>query len=99
MYHFEYQTKKFWYLTYFDVFYPPNILYLCSVDATNDKKIGRLINHSKKSPNLHPRIVSVQKQPKIVFVAAREISVGEELSYDYGERREEALQYFPWLKN
>jgi len=69
------------------------------VDATEElpeRGYGRLINHSCKG-NLLPCKVVVDSIPRIVFVAKRDIKANEELSYNYGERSEEALTNFPWL--
>ena len=68
------------------------------VDATEETgKLGRLLNHSKTSPNCCTRIVAINKQPYLIIVAARDISVGEELVYDYGDRNKETLAHNPWL--
>jgi len=70
------------------------------IDATKetDKK-GRLINHSMKTPNLKPQKVILKGIPKLIFVANRDIQIGEELLYDYGDRLKTSIQNFPWLKN
>jgi len=71
--------------------------YLC-IDATFESgKLGRLINHSKELSNLTPQTIVVNGKPHIVFVAKRDISPGDELLYDYGERRRAALQANEWL--
>lgn len=68
-----------------------------SVDATKETgHFGRLINHSRDG-NLATKVVDVQGIPKLVFFAKRDIEVGEELSYDYGDRRQEALKHHQWL--
>jgi len=68
------------------------------VDATVDNgRLGRLVNHSKLKANLQTRIFEHQGVPHIMFFAARDIDTGEELLYDYGERRQEAVKDFPWL--
>ncbi len=71
------------------------------VDATAERReygVGRLINHSRKNPNLNPRKVVVDGVPRIALMAKRNITYGEELAYDYGERDSAALKVFSWLK-
>lgn len=52
---------------------------------------GRMMNHSRKMPNLKPFHCSMkingQDQEIILFKATRDISVGTQLKYDYGVRR------------
>ena len=67
-------------------------------DGIDDKYIARYLNHSRKG-NLSPRkIIDKNKKPHIVLFANRDIDPDEELTFDYGERREEILKIFPWLK-
>ena len=69
------------------------------IDATNeDGTLGRLINHSRLAGNCTPKKIVVDGQPHIYFVAANAISPGEELMFDYGERRTKILKDFPFLK-
>jgi len=69
------------------------------VDATSESgKLGRLINHSTKTPNLMTRLFPIGDRPHLIFVAARDIDAGEELMYDYGDRSKEAAEAHPWLK-
>uniref|UniRef100_W5LVJ4 SET domain-containing protein n=1 Tax=Lepisosteus oculatus TaxID=7918 RepID=W5LVJ4_LEPOC len=52
--------------------------------------IGRHINHSNKKANIRPlkeSFVIDEKTDIILFLAKREIAVGEELLYDYGVSR------------
>ena len=60
---------------------------------------GRLINHSSKSPNVVMKVVKVERQPVVVFVALQDIEENSELMYDYGERRREVLQENAWMKS
>ncbi|KAK7918665.1 hypothetical protein WMY93_009949 [Mugilogobius chulae] len=49
---------------------------------------GRRMNHSRKNPNVKPRVQDLQfpegEKTVIVFYALRDISPGEELLWDYG---------------
>ncbi|GIX66228.1 SET domain containing protein [Babesia caballi] len=59
------------------------------IDATEeDIKFGpaRLINHSRKNPNVLPKALEIDGCPRLFFVAKRDIKCGEELLIDYGER-------------
>ncbi|CAF0970469.1 unnamed protein product [Adineta steineri] len=68
------------------------------VDATEEtNRLGRLINHSRKNSNCQPKVFVVRDQPRLVLVALRDIDIGEELFYDYGERRKDIIESFPWL--
>ncbi|XP_052123655.1 N-lysine methyltransferase KMT5A-like [Frankliniella occidentalis] len=67
------------------------------IDASAETgDLGRLVNHSRSTPNVIPRALP---GPIIVFEALRDIEPGQELLFDYGERRSEFLLKFPWLKN
>lgn len=68
-----------------------------SIDATKESdRLGRLVNHSKKG-NLKTRTFLVEESPHLVLFADRDIEPGEELSYDYGDRRKTVLESHPWL--
>lgn len=69
-----------------------------SIDATPESPyFGRLVNHSRVTPNCHTKVVEVKGQPHLVLLASRKIEIGEELLYDYGDRSKEALAAHPWL--
>ena len=77
-----------------------------SVDATdeprkgeNSKPFGRLINHSKKEPNVVANVVEIDNTPHLCFFAIRKITIGEELQYDYGDRGRMSIADNPWLLN
>jgi SET domain-containing protein len=58
--------------------------------------LGRSLNHSIKHANIKPRKeVDWTDQPRIIFVAVRDIAPKEELVFDYGDR--ENIKEFPWL--
>ena len=77
---------------------------LISIDATAESgRLGRLLNHSRKNPNCHTRLVWIpdgigEQRPHLVIMAKRDIDKDEELLYDYGDRDRAALQVHPWLK-
>ena len=64
-------------------------------DATiDDGSFGRLINHSRKRPNILPKVEVINGLPHIYFKAIDDISPGTELRYDYGDRKSP----LEWLK-
>ena len=65
------------------------------IDATvDDHRLGRLINHSRKKPNLKVNHVVIEGKSRIYFTALKDIPKGEQLFYDYGDY-ESPLE---WLK-
>ena len=70
-----------------------------AVDATVDEgTLGRLINHSSDAPNLAVKIIVVDRQPVIVFIALEAIRAGQEIQYHYNEKRKAVLKNNPWLR-
>ena len=70
-----------------------------ALDATaEDESFGRLINHSKKEANLHMKVVVVAGQPRVVFIASKDIAIGSELLYDYGDTRKTVIAQNSWLR-
>lgn len=49
------------------------------------------------SGNLMTRIEDVNGQPHLVLIAKDDIHVGDEITYDYGDRSKESLKHHPWL--
>ena len=70
----------------------------CSTGATkDDHRYGRMVNHSRKAPNALLKVFSIDGVPRLCLIAFRNIEIGEELLYDYGERRKEVIESNPWL--
>jgi len=70
------------------------------IDATKEsQRLGRLINHSRTSPNLRPKAITFRGNPCVIFLAKRPIAAGEELLYDYGVYSQKDLEKNPWLAN
>ena len=68
------------------------------IDATSESsRYGRLINHSKLTPNCKTKVVMLGDTPRLILVAKTDIVAGTELLYDYGDRRKESLKANPWL--
>ncbi|XP_074868558.1 N-lysine methyltransferase KMT5A isoform X2 [Carettochelys insculpta] len=69
------------------------------VDATKEtNRLGRLINHSKCG-NCQTKLHDVDGVPHLILIASRDIKVGEELLYDYGDRSKASIEAHPWLKH
>ncbi|KAI6657633.1 N-lysine methyltransferase SETD8-B-like [Oopsacas minuta] len=69
------------------------------IDATEETgKFGRLINHSRLRFNMKSRVVVEGDVIHLCFIATRNLKIGEELLYDYGDRSRESIKNFPWLK-
>ncbi|XP_041348614.1 N-lysine methyltransferase KMT5A-like [Gigantopelta aegis] len=70
------------------------------VDATAESPyLGRLLNHSRLDSNCQTKVVDIKNHPYLILVASRDITQGEELLYDYGDRSKAALEAHPWLKS
>ncbi|XP_036419034.1 uncharacterized protein LOC118802695 isoform X2 [Colossoma macropomum] len=64
-----------------------------SVDASvEDKSLGRLVNDEHKKPNCKIKVVEVDGTPHLCLFALRDISPGEEITYNYGDSD------WPWRK-
>ena len=73
-------------------------LFLSSVDATHDDgMLGRLVNHSSRSPKVKTTIVEVDDNPHLILTAAKDIKAKEELLYDYGDQSKDSNESHPWL--
>ena len=54
------------------------------IDATNTNHLCRYFNDAHNQPNMLVKIIKVDQELPPVFVAARDIKEGEELTYYYG---------------
>lgn len=71
---------------------------LSSVDATEESgRLGRLINHCREAPNTLVKTVLANGFPCLYLIAARDLKVGEEVFFDYGDRRKDIVAEFKWL--
>ena len=58
----------------------------CSVDgAKEDGSLGRLVNDNHIDPNAKMKYLTVQGKPHLCLFALRDISPGEEITYNYGD--------------
>ncbi len=69
-----------------------------AIDATRSTHASRFINHSRRKQNIKPRAELRGVTPAIHFYASKHIAPGEEILFDYGDRRKKVLEAFPWLK-
>ncbi|EJW84575.1 set domain-containing protein 1 [Wuchereria bancrofti] len=60
---------------------------------------GRLINHSVIRPNLKTKVIELNGSKHLILIAKRDIDIGEELLYDYGDRTPCTVAENPWLLN
>ena len=58
-----------------------------SIDATSESgRYGRLLNHSKSTPNCVTKVVMLGDTPRLILVAKNDIVAGTERLFDYGDR-------------
>lgn len=68
------------------------------IDATGESgRFGRLLNHSRVTPNCMTKVIMLHEIPRLILVAKTDIVAGTELLYDYGDRSKESLKAHPWL--
>ena len=81
MFYYQHKGKRQWYMFSFSVLssgLTPSVIFTASsdhsVDATKDAgRLGRFFNHSKKSPNVVPKLVELEDQVHLCLFAARDI--------------------------
>lgn len=70
------------------------------VDATAETgRLGRLVNHSRRRPNCKTKVLGINGLPRLILIASRNIAIGEEILYDYGDRSKASLEAYPWLSH
>ena len=69
------------------------------MDATEEtKRLGRLLNHSRKHSNIIAKTIVLNGVPRICLFAKKKIDPNVELMFDYGDRRQAVLKANPFLK-
>ena len=71
-----------------------------SIDTTKQiGTVGRYISHDRDVPNVKCRKVEFvdDNRPHLIFFAIRDIAVGEEIAYEYGDFSQESAHNHPWL--
>ena len=66
---------------------------------TNTQDLGRLINHSQH-PNIKPEKTQLkdESEVRLFFYSIKTIQKGEQLFFDYGDRRKDVIKENPWLQ-
>jgi len=68
------------------------------IDATSESgRFGRLVNHSRVTPNCVTKVVTLGNTPRLILVAKSDIVAGTEVLYNYGDTDKESLKAHPWL--
>ena len=65
-----------------------SIFFFHSIDATNSERIARYVNDAEDGAELNNstmKMVMVEGYPRLCLFANREIKMGEEVRYDYGD--------------
>ncbi|CAJ1081816.1 uncharacterized protein LOC124850789 isoform X8 [Xyrichtys novacula] len=57
----------------------------CVDAAQEDGSLGRLVNDDHKAPNAKMKYLHMEGKPHLCLFAARDISPGEEITYNYGD--------------
>ena len=69
-----------------------------SIDASKETgRFGRLVNHSIMAANTVAKVVVVDQVPRLTLFALTDITAGEEILFDYGDRDPETRAALPWL--
>ena len=71
----------------------------CSIDATvKTQFLGRIVNHSINAWNCLPKVYDIDDAPRLILVAAKTISKGDEILYNYADRNKDNIGANKWLK-
>ena len=98
MCYFTYNNRTLWLVVEVPVqSHHTTVSSIFSIDSTKAEGMGRMVNHSRKKFNVRTKVISIQQKSCLILVAAKDIQVGDELLYDYGERSKEVTKTFPWL--
>ena len=71
-----------------------------SIDASEQTgTVGRYISHERAVPNVVCRKKEFvgDDRPHLIFFAIRDIAIGEEIAYEYGDFSQESAKNHPWL--
>lgn len=61
-------------------------MFLYSIDACEeDSSLGRLVDDEHRRPNCKMKTIEVNEKPHLCLFAIRDITAGEELTYNYGD--------------
>ncbi|CAL8270436.1 unnamed protein product [Arctogadus glacialis] len=63
---------------------------LCVDAAKEDGSLGRLVNDNHVNPNSEMKIIRLDGKPHLCLFATKDISPGEEITYNYGD------SHWPW---
>ena len=55
------------------------------------------MHKTQKVPNVAPKIIEVDHLPHLCFTASKDICVGDQLEYDYGDRSKSSVKHNSWL--
>ncbi len=73
------------------------------IDASAESgRLGRLVSHANgtdEKQNCYPQVTVLDGKPRLFLRASRDIVQGEELAYDYADRRRDVIKDNPWLGN
>ena len=64
----------------------------------NKKTKGRILNNSRKKPNVVPLPRLIQERPHVLLHAKRDIAKNEELVFDYGSYKDPHSTQEAWMK-
>ncbi|KAK9526373.1 hypothetical protein VZT92_015077 [Zoarces viviparus] len=69
----------------------------CVDAAKEDGSLGRLVNDDNLNPNAKMKYVTIQGKPHLCLLAARDISQGEEITYNYV--KEQIVMFVPQMSS
>lgn len=73
--------------------------YYFSIDVIVESgRLGRFINYSKIVGNCYIKLIEIKNRLYFMLMVLRDIFVGEEFLYDYGDRNKDFLEFYSWLK-